>query len=180
MCLCRTGTSYKNKYTETFSPEVRGSHTTTEGQSHAKKSQINCFSPCWNLVLMSGLVPAGVSCRYKVCKVLHRRQGWKKKRSDEHFCQPKQRSSGLSGPLLSPPALLASRIDLEFLFSHCWIHTSTTANVNFSLGQDIQTTKPLTSGSCSFLLNNSFAVSVYLQEKCLWAYAWRSYTKLSI
>lgn len=64
--------------------------------------------------------------------------GGGKKRADEQdmatqLTNYRPGNRGLLGPLLYPPALIAFRIELEFLFSHYRIYASITANVNLFL-----------------------------------------------
>lgn len=113
-------------------------------------------------------------------KLLHRRQEWWKKEirwgGRDHSVdqlQPwKQWSFRSFIQPLYPPALTAVRKELLFLFFSLQNICQCDSKCQpFSVGQHVQRPKPLTSGSCSILLNNSFIVSVYPLEKCFWAYA---------
>lgn len=142
------------------------------------------------LVLVSGLVPdwTGIISCWCISYCIKDKNG-EKRRSDEEdvttqLTNCNLENSDLSGlsfnPFTHQPWLLSGKNCYSFFFSLQNICQCDSKCQPFSVGQHIQRPKPLTSGSCSVLLNNSFIVSVYPLEKCFWAYAWRWYTKLSI
>jgi len=176
MSLWRTNTSWKQQTDRNLCFwDLERIPMTTSGQSQAKGTCI--------LILGLG-VKAGTWPNWHnfllMYKLLHRRQEWWKKEirwgGRDHSVdqlQPWKHWSFRSFiPPLYPPALIAVRKELLFLFFSLQNICQCDSKCQpFSVGQHVQRPKPLTSGSCSILLNNSFIVNVYPLEKCFWAYA---------
>jgi len=171
MSLWRTNTSWKQQTDRNLCFwDLERIPMTTSGQSQAKGTCI--------LILGLGVRAGIISC-WCISYCIEDKNGEKKEirwggrdHSVDQLQPWKHWSFRSFIPPLYPPALIAVRKELLFLFFSLQNICQCDSKCQpFSVGQHVQRPKPLTSGSCSILLNNSFIVNVYPLEKCFWAYA---------